>query len=41
MLEQISKHSYIDLDVKCTGDVEIDAHHTIEDLGVVSRRSYE
>ena len=33
MLEQISKHSYIDLDVKCSGDVEIDAHHTIEDLG--------
>ena len=33
MLDQISKHSYIDLDVKCAGDVEIDAHHTIEDLG--------
>ena len=33
MLQQISKHSFIDLEVKCTGDVEIDAHHTIEDLG--------
>ena len=33
MLEQISKHSYIDLEVKCSGDLEIDAHHTIEDLG--------
>ena len=33
MLEQISKHSHIDLTVKCSGDVEIDAHHTIEDLG--------
>ena len=33
MLEQISKHSYIDLEVKCSGDVEIDAHHTVEDLG--------
>ena len=33
MLEQISKHSYIDLEVKCSGDIEIDAHHTIEDLG--------
>ena len=33
MLEQISKHSNIDLEVKCSGDVEIDAHHTIEDLG--------
>ncbi len=33
MLEQISKHSHIDLEVKCSGDVEIDAHHTVEDLG--------
>ena len=33
MLEQISKHSYIDLEVKCSGDIEIDFHHTIEDLG--------
>ena len=33
MLEQISKHSSIDLEVKCSGDVEIDAHHTFEDLG--------
>ena len=33
MLEQISKHSYFDLDIKCSGDVEIDAHHTVEDLG--------
>ena len=33
MLEQISKHSYIDLDIKCSGDIEIDAHHTIEDIG--------
>ena len=33
MLEQISKHSYIDLYIRCSGDVEIDAHHTIEDLG--------
>ncbi len=33
MLEQISKHSHIDIDVKCKGDIEIDAHHTVEDLG--------
>ena len=26
MLEQISKHGYIDLDVRCSGDLEIDAH---------------
>ena len=33
MLQQISRHSFIDLQVKCSGDIEIDAHHTIEDLG--------
>ena len=33
MLEQISKHSHIDLEINCSGDVEIDTHHTIEDLG--------
>ena len=33
MLEQISKHSYFDLEIKCSGDIDIDAHHTIEDLG--------
>ena len=33
MLEQISKHGLLDLEVKCSGDIEIDAHHTIEDLG--------
>ena len=33
MLEQISKHSYIDLEINCTGDTDIDAHHTVEDLG--------
>tara|TARA_E500000178_G_C17032883_1_gene761548 strand:+ start:2091 stop:2687 length:597 start_codon:yes stop_codon:yes gene_type:complete len=33
MLEQISKHSLIDLNIECKGDIEIDAHHTVEDLG--------
>ena len=33
MLEQISKHSLIDLDLKCIGDLKVDAHHTIEDCG--------
>ena len=33
MLEQISKHSLIDLDLKCNGDLKVDAHHTIEDCG--------
>ena len=33
MLEQISKHSLIDLDLKCNGDLKVDAHHTMEDCG--------
>ena len=33
MLEQLSKHSLIDIDLKCKGDLEIDSHHTIEDVG--------
>ena len=33
MLEQLSKHSLIDINIQCEGDLEIDAHHTIEDLG--------
>ena len=33
MLAQLSKHSLIDIDLKCEGDLEIDSHHTIEDVG--------
>ena len=33
MIEQLSKHSLIDIDLKCHGDLQIDAHHTIEDVG--------
>ena len=33
MLQQISKHSLIDLDLKCIGDLKVDAHHTMEDCG--------
>lgn len=35
MLEAFSKHSMIDLDVQATGDIEIDDHHTIEDVGIL------
>jgi len=34
MLEQIARHGLIDLSVKATGDLEIDAHHTVEDIGI-------
>lgn len=35
MLEQLSKHSLIDLEVKAKGDLHIDFHHTTEDTGIV------
>ena len=35
MLESFSKHSMVDLVVKATGDIEIDDHHTIEDVGIL------
>ncbi len=34
MLDQIARHGLIDMDVKCVGDLHIDAHHTVEDLGI-------
>jgi len=34
MLEQLSRHSLIDLTVKATGDLHIDYHHTTEDVGI-------
>jgi len=35
MLSLMSRHGHIDLNVKAKGDIEIDYHHTIEDLGIV------
>lgn len=34
MLDQISRHGLIDLDITAKGDLHIDAHHTIEDIGI-------
>jgi imidazoleglycerol-phosphate dehydratase len=34
MLQQIASHGLIDLEVKATGDIEIDDHHTNEDVGI-------
>ncbi|HEX9296995.1 MAG TPA: imidazoleglycerol-phosphate dehydratase HisB [Polyangiaceae bacterium] len=35
MIEQIARHGLVDLTVRAEGDVEIDGHHTTEDLGIV------
>lgn len=34
MLEQLSRHSLIDMTIRCKGDLHIDAHHTSEDVGI-------
>jgi imidazoleglycerol-phosphate dehydratase len=34
MLDQLGRHGYLDLAVKAEGDLEIDAHHTVEDTGI-------
>ena len=34
MLDQIARHGLIDLDIKAEGDLHIDAHHTVEDVGI-------
>lgn len=35
MLDQISRHGLMDLNISCEGDTHIDCHHTIEDVGIV------
>ncbi len=35
MLEQLGKHAGFDLKIVATGDLEVDTHHTIEDVGIV------
>lgn len=34
MLDQIARHGLIDLDIHCDGDIHIDDHHTVEDIGI-------
>jgi len=34
MIAQLGKHSRFDLTVRCEGDIDIDAHHTVEDVGI-------
>ena len=34
MIDQIARHGLIDIELKATGDLHIDAHHTVEDIGI-------
>jgi imidazoleglycerol-phosphate dehydratase len=34
MLEQVARHGMLDIEINATGDLQIDAHHTVEDIGI-------
>ena len=41
MLEQISRHGLFDLTIKAKGDLHIDAHHTVEDIGITLGQAFD
>jgi imidazoleglycerol-phosphate dehydratase len=40
MLDQVARHGMIDLDIEATGDLHIDAHHTVEDVGIALGQAF-
>ena len=40
MLDQIARHGLFDIDVRASGDLAIDAHHTVEDIGIVLGQAF-
>ena len=40
MLDQIARHGLIDLDIECNGDLHIDDHHTVEDIGITLGQAF-
>ncbi len=40
MLDQIARHGVIDLEIQATGDLHIDAHHTVEDIGITLGQAF-
>ncbi len=41
MMEQIARHGLFDLSVKANGDLHIDAHHTVEDIGITLGQAFK
>jgi imidazoleglycerol-phosphate dehydratase len=41
MLAQVARHGLVDLDVRAEGDLEIDAHHTVEDVGITLGQAFD
>ena len=40
MLDQVARHGMFDLNIKAAGDLEIDAHHTVEDVGITLGQAF-
>ncbi|HUX63447.1 imidazoleglycerol-phosphate dehydratase HisB [Sulfuricella sp.] len=40
MLDQIARHGMVDLDISAKGDLHIDAHHTVEDIGITLGQAF-
>ena len=40
MLDQIARHGLIDLEIEAKGDLQIDAHHTVEDVGITLGQAF-
>ncbi len=40
MVDQIARHGLIDLDIQCEGDLHIDGHHTVEDIGITLGQAF-
>lgn len=40
MLDQVARHGLVDLDVSCHGDLHIDAHHSVEDIGITLGQAF-
>jgi imidazoleglycerol-phosphate dehydratase len=41
MLDQIARHGMLDLDIQAQGDLHIDAHHTVEDIGIALGQAFD
>src|SRR5690554_3142550 len=41
MMDQIARHGLVDLDITCKGDLHIDDHHTVEDIGITLGQAFK
>ncbi|HBC19858.1 MAG TPA: imidazoleglycerol-phosphate dehydratase, partial [Alcanivorax sp.] len=40
MLDQVARHGLVDIEIKAKGDLHIDAHHTVEDIGITLGQAF-